>query len=289
MKTESSVVGLVQMKMSKSMDANLKNALKKVELAAKKGAKIICLPELYHTLYFPQAEYANKNLFAESVAGKSAQAFSKLAKKYGVVIVVPLYEKTKSGKFYNTAVVIDFDGKMLKPYRKNHIPQDPLFYEKNYFEEGDGGYHVYKTKYGDFSVLICFDQWYPEAARICALHGAQIIFYPTAIGWIPSEQPVPSGDWLDSWVTIQRSHAIANAVCVAAVNRTGKEGKCEFWGSSFVTDAFGKILKRASVKKEEIVIMKLDLKKNEQIQEGWGFFRNRRPDTYSLLIKKNKK
>lgn len=289
MKTESAVIGLVQMKMSKNMDVNLKNAIKKAELAAKKGAKIICLPELYHTLYFPQAEHANKNLFAESVPGKSTQAFSKLAKKYGVVIVVPLYEKTKSGKFYNTAVVIDADGKMLEPYRKNHIPHDPFFYEKNYFEEGDGGYHVYKTKYADFSVLICFDQWYPEAARICALKGAQIIFYPTAIGWIGSEEPCPSGDWLDSWITIQRSHAIANAVCVVAVNRTGKEGKCKFWGNSFVTDAFGKILKKASVKKEEIVIAKLNLKKNEQIKEGWGFFRNRRPDTYSLLIKKNKK
>ena len=198
------------------------------------------------------------------------------------MIIVPVFEKDESG-FYNSVAVIDADGSLLPTYRKVHIPHDPLFYEQSYFTPGEE-IRVYDTRYAKFAALICYDQWFPEAARVAALGGAQIIFYPTAIGWIKGEEDPAEGDWHDAWETVQRGHAIANSVCVAAANRVGREEDLLFWGSSFVCDSFGKILARASSSEEEVLVVELDLAKNEAVREGWGFFRNRRPDVYWPII-----
>jgi agmatine deiminase len=206
-----------------------------------------------------------------------------LAKKSRIVIIAPVFEKASNGKYYNSAVVIDADGKILGVYRKVHIPNDPFFYEKNYFEAGDTGYCVVETRYARVGVLICYDQWFPEPARINALKGAEIIFYPTAIGYVKGDSS-SDGDWHDAWKTVQRAHAIANGVHVAAVNRVGEEGQLKFWGGSFVCDSFGVMLKEASYTEEETLVVKVDLAKNKRIQEGWGFLRNRRPDTYDALV-----
>jgi len=274
-------IGLIQASASENIEANVKKTVKKAEEAAKKGAQIICLQELYRTRYFPQEEKIDAAGLAETIPGESTNAFSALAKEYEIAIIVPVFEKD-GASYYNSAAVIGADGKILDTYRKLHIPHDPLFYEKNYFKAGNLGYRVCKTRYASFSVLICYDQWFPEAARICALKGADILFYPTAIGLIKGDSS-PEGDWHEAWETIQRSHAIANGVHVAAVNRVGEEGELKFWGSSFVCDSFGKVLKRAGSEKEEVLIVELELGKNKFVQEGWGFLRNRRPDTYSLL------
>jgi agmatine deiminase len=279
-------VGLIQSTVSADIKVNLQKTLRMVEEAAKKGAQIICLQELYNARYFPQNETADAEKFAETIPGESTNAFSRLAKKHKIVIIVPLFEKHPNGKYYNSAVVIDSDGKLMDTYHKVHIPQDPLFYEKNYFEAGDLGYKVYKTTYANIGVLICYDQWFPEAARINVLKGADIIFYPTAIGWIKGHTST-DGDWHEAWKTIQRSHAIANGVHVAAVNRVGEEDELAFWGGSFVCDAFGEILKEASNDAEEILVVKVDLSKNISIRDGWGFLRNRRPDTYTPIIEGN--
>ena len=278
-------IGLVQMKVTDDISVNMEKTVKAIETAAKKGAKIVCLQELFRTRYFPQEknDKSAKNL-AETTHGETTKELSKIAKKLGIVIIAPIFEKTLEGKYFNSAVVINEKGKLLKTYRKNHIPFDELFWEKNYFEEGNFGYQVYKTRFANFSVLICYDQWFPEAARICAMKGAEIIFYPTAIGNIKNYK-APEGDWHEAWETIQRSHAIANGIHVAAVNRVGKEGKLKFWGSSFVSDSFGKVLKRASSEKEEILVVEIDLSKNKLVQEGWEFFKNRRPDTYQQISK----
>lgn len=275
-------IGLVQTNVSENITANIQKTVEKIKEAAKNGAQIICLQELYQTKYFPHEEKKDVAELAETIPGESTRVFSGLAKELGTVIIVPVFEKDAGGNYYNSAVVIDADGKLMNTYHKIHIPHDPLFYEKNYFKAGDLGYRVYKTRYASFSVLICYDQWFPEAARICTLKGADILFYPTAIGWIKSNMP-PEDDWHDAWETIQRSHAIANGVHVAAVNRVGDEGELKFWGSSFVCDSFGKILKKASDDKEEALVVQLDLSKNKLIQESWGFLRNRRPDTYGLI------
>lgn len=275
-------IGLIQMSVSKDITANMEKAVGKAKDAAKKGAQIICLQELYRTKYFPREEKKDATELAETIPGDSTRVFSSLAKKLSVVIIVPVFEKATDGNYYNSAVVIDADGKLMNTYRKIHVPQDPFFYEKNYFKDGDLGYRIYKTRYATFSVLICYDQWFPEAARITTLKGADILFYPTAIGWIKDNMP-PEDDWHDAWETIQRSHAIANGVHVAAINRVGEEGQLKFWGSSFVCDSFGKVLKRASNVEEEILIVELDLSKNKIIRENWGFLRNRCPDTYGLI------
>ncbi|HZX34648.1 MAG TPA: agmatine deiminase family protein [archaeon] len=274
-------IALVQMKMSASKLENTEKAVSMVLKAAKKGAKIVCLPELFSTLYFPQEERdAAAKTLAEKIPGETTMAMSALAKKLGIVLIVPFYEKARGGKFFNTVCVFDEKGKILGKYRKMHIPHDPFFYEKNYFREGDLGYKVFSTRYGKIAPLICFDQWFPEAARISALKGADIIFYPTAIGRI-SGQKEPD-DWLDAWQTIQRAHAVANGIHVAAVNRVGREGKLEFWGSSFVSDSFGKVLKKAG-SGEKVLVADVNLKNNERVREGWGFFRNRRPESYGVL------
>ena len=266
------------------MDVNLEKTIAKVEEAVKSGAQIICLQELYHTRYFPQEEQQNAEKYAETIPGKSTMAFAELAKKYGVVIIVPLFERALNGKFYNSAVVIDANGALLDTYHKVHVPQDPMFYEQDYFELGDLGYRVYSTAYAKIAVLICYDQWFPEAARICTLQGADILFYPTAIGYI-KDHISADGDWRGAWQTVQRGHAIVNGVHVVAVNRVGVEGELEFWGGSFVCDAFGSILAQAG-DKEDTLIVPVDLSFNERIKEGWGFLRNRRPDTYKPLTEK---
>ncbi len=276
-------VGLVQTSVSDDVADNMRKTVERIEQASRKGAQIICLQELYRTRYFPQTEKGDVNDLAETVPGETTKTFSALAKKNRVVIIAPIFEKASNGKYYNSAVVIDADGKNLGLYRKMHVPYDPLFYEKNFFEPGDTGYLVFRTRYARVGVLICYDQWFPEPARIDALKGAEILFYPTAIGTIQGEVS-SDGDWHDAWKTVQRAHAIANGIHVAAVNRVGAEGQLKFWGGSFVCDSFGTVLKEGSSVEEETLVVKVDLAKNKQIQEGWGFLRNRRPDTYRALV-----
>ncbi len=277
-------IGLIQIAVGDDPDRNLAHALDMTRAAIRGGARIICLQELFRTPYFPQYDDRDASAYAETIPGPVTRAFSALAREEGVVIIAPIYERAADGKHYNTAVVIDADGRMLPTYRKVHIPFDPLFYEKTYFRPGDG-YRVYNTRYGRIAVLICYDQWFPEAARAVALRGAEIIFYPTALGRIAGEEEPPEGDWRDAWETVQRGHAIANSVHVAAVNRVGTEGDIRFFGSSFVSDAFGNVLARAG-EGEEILVVAVDLSMNEFVREGWGFFRNRRPETYELLTRR---
>lgn len=282
MKSKFVTIGLIQSNVSSNLDANLEKTEKMVRQAAKKGAQIICLQELFNIPYIPQKRGIKKDFYAETIPGKTTTAMSVLAKDLGVVIIVPIFEKAKGGKYYNTAAVFDNKGKMLGKYHKIHIPHDPGFYEKDYFEQDDLGYKIFKTKFGAFAVLICYDQWFPEAAREARLAGAEIIFYPTAIANIVGYVP-PEGHWHNAWETVMRGHAIANSLPVAAVNRVGKEQHSRFWGQSFVCDAFGKVIKRANENKEEVLVVKLDLAMNKFISDGWGFLRNRRPDTYKTL------
>jgi agmatine deiminase len=275
-------IGLIQTAVSDDIADNMKKTLERIKEASRRGAQIVCLQELYRTKYFPQEEKQDASKLAETIPGESTRAFSALAKEKRIVIIAPLFEKSSNGKYYNSAAIIDVDGKISGTYRKVHIPNDPYFYEKNYFEAGDQGYCVHKTQYARIGVLICYDQWFPEPARINALKGAEIIFYSTAIGYIKGYTS-SDGDWHDAWKTVQRAHAIANGVHVAAVNRVGEEGQLKFWGGSFVCDSFGKVLKEASSTNEEALVVKVDLSKNKRIQEGWGFLKNRRPETYSSL------
>ena len=279
------IIGLIQTIVSENPEDNLIKTISKIKLAAKKGAQIVCLQELFNTKYFPQ--FKNKKAFklAETIPGKTTTVLSALAKNLKIVIIAPIFEKTLKKEYYNSAAVINADGKLLYTYRKIHIPHDPLFYEKTYFKPGNSGFKVYNTKYAKIGVLICYDQWFPEPPRILALKGADIIFYPTAIGWI-RDYNSPDGNWHAAWETIQRSHAIASGVHVASVNRVGTEGKLEFWGESFVCDSFGKILKKAGSNKDQVLVVKVDLSKNKRIQDGWGFLKNRRPETYGMLTKK---
>jgi agmatine deiminase len=275
-------IGLIQTAVSDDIADNMKKTIERIKEASRRGAQIVCLQELYRTKYFPQEEKQDASKLAETIPGESTRAFSALAKEKRIVIIAPLFEKSSNGKYYNSAAIIDADGKVSGCYRKVHIPNDPYFYEKNYFEAGDQGYYVHKTQYARIGVLICYDQWFPEPARINALKGAEIIFYPTAIGYIKGYTS-SDGDWHDAWKTVQRAHAIANGVHVVAVNRVGEEGQLKFWGGSFVCDSFGKVLKEASDTNEEVLVVKVDLSKNKRIQEGWGFLKNRRPETYSSL------
>ncbi|NMB78625.1 MAG: peptidyl-arginine deiminase [Methanomicrobiales archaeon] len=273
-------IALLQMAVGNNPEEMLNKAREQAIRAAQAGASIICLPELFRTQYFPQHPGADPLAFAETIPGESTDAFCAIAKEHGVVIIVPVFEKAHGGRFHNAAVVIDADGSILPPYRKIHIPQDPGFFEKGYFYPGDA-YRVYNTRHAKFAVLICFDQWFPEAARCVALEGADIIFYPTAIGHPNCSEPA-EGNWQEAWELIQRSHAIANSVHVAAVNRVGREGRTKFFGGSFVCDAFGKILAKAG-HSEEMLVAALDLSMNRSVQDSWGFFRNRRPDTYGRI------
>ncbi|MEM3170047.1 MAG: agmatine deiminase family protein [Candidatus Nitrosotenuis sp.] len=274
------IIGLVQTKLSDDIQANMNRTVEKIREAASKGAKIVCLQELYRTKYFPIEEKKDAAQLAETIPGETTSALSKLAKELKIIIIAPIFE-VDSGKYYNTAVVISGDGNIMGRYRKMHIPHDPFFYEKNYFDIGDSGYQVFKTPDVNFGVLICYDQWFPEAARTLTLQGADLIFYPSAIGHLDGD-PLSDNDWHYAWENIQRSHAIANGIHIAAVNRVGTEDKVKFWGGSFVCDAFGRLIKRAG-SDEEVIVAELDLSQNKRIQEGWGFLRNRLPTSYGLL------
>ncbi|MGC1685252.1 MAG: carbon-nitrogen hydrolase [Candidatus Acidiferrales bacterium] len=283
-------VGLIQMKCSLDPGENFAKAEKKIKEAAERGAQIICLQELFRSQYFCREENADLFDLAEPIPGPSSEALCKLAKKLGVVIVGSLFERRTAGVYHNTAVVIDADGTLLGKYRKMHIPDDPLYYEKFYFTPGDLGFPNFDTKFGRIAVLVCWDQWYPEGARVASLGGASIIFYPTAIGWHPSEKSEHGASQLDAWRTIQRSHAIANGIFVAAVNRTGYEGTkesgLEFWGSSFVADPFGQIIAEASTNKEEILVVECDPRRMDDVRRNWPFLRDRRIDAYSPILKR---
>ena len=277
-------IALVQMKMSSDPKKNIQNAVDKINSAAKKGAKVICLPELFMTKYFCQVESHKNFNFAEKIPGPSSNLFSALARELKIILIISLFEKKTSGLYHNSSIVINEKGKLLGKYRKMHIPDDPQFYEKFYFAPGDLGFKSFKTSKGNLGTLICWDQWFPEAARLTVLKGAEILFYPTAIGWHPSEKNKYGESQLNSWLTIQRSHAIANGVFVAAVNRVGieKSGskKIEFWGSSFVIDPSGNIIGKLKSKKEDILICNIDFKKVENARQHWPFLRDRRIDAY---------
>lgn len=285
-------VGIIQLAFSKNPDANLKKAVMWIEKAAVKGAQVICLPELFRSQYFCQSENINYFDLAETIPGPSTNTISKIAKKKRVVVVVPIFEKRAAGLYHNSLVVINSKGEIAGIYRKMHIPDDPAYYEKFYFTPGDLGFKSFETEYGNIGTLICWDQWYPEGARLTAMQGASILFYPTAIGWHPNEKKEHGKSQFESWQTIQRSHAIANGVYVAAVNRIGleKESKdaagIEFWGKSFICDPQGIILAEASHNKEEILIAEVDLNRIEYIRRNWPFLRDRRIDAYGDITKR---
>jgi N-carbamoylputrescine amidase len=284
-------LGLLQHACSASPAGNLKKTLALAEKAAKQGAKIICTQELFRSQYFCQNEDHANFALAEAIPGPSTAAFQKLARKHAVVVVASLFEKRASGLYHNTAVIIDADGSLLGVYRKMHIPDDPLFYEKFYFTPGDTGFRAWSTRYGRIGVLICWDQWYPEAARLTALQGAEILFYPTAIGWHPGEKAEYGPNQHGAWETIQRGHAVANGCFVAAVNRIGHElpvggDGLEFWGQSFVAGTSGQILAKASVDQEEILLVDVDLGKVDVTRTHWPFLRDRRIDAYGDLTRR---
>lgn len=281
-------IGTVQMSCTSNPDENLAKAIAKIREAAAKGAQIVCLQELFRSLYFCDVEdYQNFNL-AESIPGPSTEALSKLANELGVAIIASLFEKRTSGIYHNTTAVIDADGTYLGKYRKMHIPDDPAYYEKFYFTPGDLGYKVFKTKFATIGVLICWDQWYPEAARITTLMGAEILFYPTAIGWATSQDDDTNQEQYNAWQTIQRSHAVANGVHVVSVNRVGfeQQGAMKFWGGSFIANPFGKLLYLASHDKEEVNVMEIDLEKSDRYRTHWPFLRDRRIDSYQPITKR---
>ena len=276
-------VGLVQMKCTANPAENLKKAVDGVRSAAARGANIICLQELFRSLYFCTSEEYTSFALAEPIPGETTHFFQALAKELGVVLIVPLFEKRAEGVYHNSAAVIDADGTYCGKYRKMHIPDDPSFYEKFYFTPGDGGFKSWQTKFGKMGVLICWDQWYPEAARLTALAGAEILFYPTAIGWAEDEVEEVRHNQFEAWQTIQRSHAVANGIPVVAVNRVGKEGNLQFWGASFVANTFGEVLHQSSHEKEEVSVVEIDLNRSNTTRTHWPFLRDRRIDAYGGL------
>lgn len=287
-------IGLIQMKHSSDIKENFDKAVDSIEKLAKDGANIVSTSELFKSLYFCQTEDWENFKLAEKIDenNQTIKTLSKIAKDYKIVIVASLFEKLTDGLYFNTAVVIDADGSFLGKYRKMHIPDDPHFYEKFYFTPGNLGYRTFKTKYADIGVLICWDQWYPEAARLTALSGAQIIFYPTAIGWLPSEKEQFGHQQHLAWETIQRSHGIANGCYIVSINRTGFEPSpdgnegIEFWGQSFVSSPYGEIIYRASIENEENIICEIDLSVIDSIRTTWPFFRDRRIDSYQDLTRR---
>lgn len=277
-------IALIQGSDQGSATTNLDYTIARIREAAASGAQIISTQELFTTPYFCQTQ--NKDFFdlAESIPGVTTDILCELAGELGVVLIASLFERRGSGVYHNTAAIIDADGSYIGKYRKMHIPQDPGFEEKFYFTPGDLGYKVWDTKFGKISVLICWDQWYPEAARLAALAGAEIIFYPTAIGWIPEEKADFGTAQHSAWETVQRGHAVANACYVASINRTGKEGGIEFWGQSFIVDYNGQIIARAPVSEEHIIFADCDLNTLEEMRRIWPFFRDRRIESYDGLI-----
>lgn len=276
-------LALLQLKTGGDPTANLTRTLEQIRAAAQKGAQIVCLQELFRSRYFCQSEDASNFMLAETIPGPSTNALGALAREKKIVIIASLFEKRSPGIYHNTAVVIDTDGAIVGKYRKMHIPDDPLYYEKFYFAPGDLGFPSYQTRYARVGVLVCWDQWFPEAARLCALSGAQILFYPTAIGWIPGEPRKVAQDQRNAWELIQRAHAVANGVYVASVNRVGREGKVKFWGGSFISGPFGEVLNRAGGNGEAMLIAKCDLQKIDETRQSWPFLRDRRIDAYAAL------
>ena len=287
-------IGLVQMQMGPDPDANLESAIAHIREAAKRGANIVCLPELFRAQYFCQREDIKLFDLAEPIPGPSTTRLAEVARETRVVIVASLFERRAPGLYHNTAVTLGQDGSIISVYRKMHIPDDPLYYEKFYFTPGDLGFKAVDTAFGRVGTLVCWDQWYPEGARLTALQGAEVLFYPTAIGWYPAEKEEFGAAQYDAWQTIQRAHAIANGVYVAGVNRVGHENGdirgnrasgpgLEFWGGSFLADPFGRIIAKASHEKEEILIGEIDLALLEDTRRNWPFLRDRRIDAYSPI------
>jgi N-carbamoylputrescine amidase len=283
-------LGLVQMTCSTDTELNLQKAIAGIRKAAAQGAEIVCLQELFRSQYFCREENAELFNLAETIPGPSTEVLSSVAKELQVSVVASLFEKRAQGLYHNTAAIIGADGSLVGLYRKMHIPDDPLYYEKFYFTPGDLGFRNFETRYSRIGVLVCWDQWYPEGARITSLQGANVLFYPTAIGWHPSEKAQYGEAQLDAWRTIQRAHAIANGVFVAAVNRTGFEGPSdsgiEFWGNSFVADPFGRVLAQASATDEEVLVVECDPKHMDEVRRNWPFLRDRRIDAYSPITQR---
>jgi len=283
-------LGLVQMRCEEDADANLERALTGIRRAGRNGAQIVCLPELFRTQYFCQRQSPEIFDLAEPVPGPTSQRIAQAAADAGVVVVASLFERRTPGVYHNTAVVFDADGSLLGLYRKTHIPDDPLYFEKYYFTPGDLGFRTFPTRFGRIGVLVCWDQWFPEAARLTALHGAEVLLYPTAIGWHLHEKEKYGEEQHDAWENAQRAHAIANGLYVAAVNRVGHEGEgaggIEFWGSSFVSDPFGVVLARGSEDREELLVVDCDRRRLEDVRRNWPFFRDRRIDAYGGLTQR---
>jgi N-carbamoylputrescine amidase len=287
---ETFTIALIQRKCSPDPKQNLSGTIVAIRDAAKRGAHILCTQELFRTQYFCREENHDNFDLAEPIPGPTTDILGKLAAELGVVIVASLFERRAAGLYHNTAAILDADGRLAGIYRKMHIPDDPLYYEKFYFAPGDLGVPSFDTKAGRITTQICWDQWYPEGARLASLRGANIVFYPTAIGWHPSEKAQVGAAQLDAWRTIQRAHAIANGIFVAAVNRIGFEGPpdsgIEFWGNSFVADPFGQIIAQASPDKEETLIVECDPRRMEEVRRNWPFLRDRRTDAYSPLLER---
>jgi len=279
-------IALIQLQMADDPAANLARALEKLDAAARGGAQVACLPELFRSRYFCQREDPALFDLAEPIPGEATEELGKLAAERELVIVAPLFERRAEGVYHNSAAVIDADGRLAGLYRKMHIPDDPLYYEKFYFTPGDTGFLAIDTRPARLGTLVCWDQWFPEAARLTALAGAQILFYPTAIGWQFDEGPEVDAAQHDAWETVQRGHAIANGVFVAAVNRVGREGELSFWGQSFVADPFGRVLARASADAEETLLVDCDLGAIERVRRDWPFLRDRRIDAYGEIDKR---
>lgn len=285
-------IGIIQMAMSESVDENLRRAAGFVEEAAGKGAKIICLPEMFRSLYFCQREDVKLFDLAETIPGPSTDVLGKIAKEKGVTVIAPVFEKRAIGLHHNSLAVLGQDGAISGIYRKMHIPDDPAYYEKYYFVPGDLGWKTFETPEATIGTLICWDQWFPEGARLTALRGAEVLFYPTAIGWHPAEKDAVGKSQRDAWQTIQRSHAIANGVYVAAVNRTGHEVLTEgtdgiqFWGTSFISDPFGVVIAEAGTDTEEVLVVEIDRERMEDVRRNWPFLRDRRIDDYGDITKR---
>ncbi|MEE0883557.1 MAG: carbon-nitrogen hydrolase [Bacteroidales bacterium] len=279
-------VGMIQMSCQKDKQANIEKTITNIRQAAQQGANIICLQELFASLYFCDVEDYDNFKLAEEIPGSTTKILSDLAKELGVVIIASLFEKRMKGLYHNTVAVLDADGEYLGKYRKMHIPDDPGYYEKFYFTPGDLGYKVFQTKFGNIGVLICWDQWYPEASRITALKGADILFYPTAIGWDISQDEATNTEQYNAWQTIQRSHAIANGVHTVSVNRVGQEGNMKFWGGSFISNPFGTLLHKSSHTEEEITVVEIETEQTDHYRIHWPYLRDRRIDSYQEITKR---
>jgi N-carbamoylputrescine amidase len=283
-------IGLVQMRCSSDPDDNLARACDFLRQAAREGAQVACLPELFRTQYFCQTEDHAHFELAESIPGPTTEALAAVARETGMVIVGSLFERRAAGIYHNTAVVLDADGQLAGIYRKMHIPDDPLYYEKFYFTPGDLGFQAFDTRFARVGTLVCWDQWYPEAARLTALRGAEVLFYPTAIGWHPAEKAEYGPAQSDAWTTMQRAHAISNGLYVGAVNRIGHEGPSsggiEFWGGSFIADPFGRVLARAGQDTEEVLVVECDPTLSETTRRHWPFLRDRRIDAYGPIVQR---